>query len=116
MLPGKSNLAGKAILAVLLVVGCASVDYVGRSLDPTVQVDVYYSAEEIERKYTVIGHAIGTGKFLVSNEAILEELIEEARSRGADAILITGIDKSHVPTDDGSVEEKQIIASFLKYE
>jgi len=89
---------------------------VGRSLDPTAHVDVYYSEEEIEREYTIIGHAIGTGRFLVSNEAILEELIEQARSRGADAILITGIGKSHVPTDDGSDEEKQITASFLKYE
>lgn len=114
-MPDRCYRTGTVILVAFLLVGCASVDYVGRSLNPTVHVDVYYSEEEIEQEYTVIGHAIGTGGFLVSNEDILEELIGDARSRGADAVLITGIDKAHVPTDDGSDEERQITASFLKY-
>ena len=104
------------ILVTLLAIGCTSVNYVGRSFDPTTSVDMYFSKEEIEKEYTVIGHAIGSGTFGASNEKIQKKLVEEARSRGADAILITGLGKSHVPVGkEGSTEENQIKASFLKY-
>jgi hypothetical protein len=97
------------------VLACAHVNYVGRSFEPTTDVDVYLSTEEIEREYVVIGHAIGTGQTFVSNDKIGSKLIEKARSIGADAILITGVGKDNVPAGDGSVTEKQIQASFLKY-
>ena len=103
------------LLGTLLTIGCASVNYVGKSFDPTTNVDLYFSKEEIKNEYTIIGHAIGSGKSFVSNDKILKKLIEEARSKGADAVLITGVGKSNVPTGDGSVDEKQINASFLKY-
>lgn len=102
------------ILVTLLAIGCASVNYVGKSFDPTTNVDVYFSKEEIEKDYTVLGHAIGSGR-LVSNDKIQEKLIEEAKRKGADAVLITGIGRSNVPVGDSSIEENQIDASFLKY-
>jgi len=75
---------------------------------------MYFSKEEIKKEYTVIGHAIGSGTW-VSSDEIQKKLIEEAKSKGADAILITGVGKSHVPTGDGSYDEQQINASFIKY-
>ncbi len=97
------------------VLACAHVNYVGRSFEPTTDVDIYFSTEEIEREFVVMGHAIGTGQTFVSNDKIGRKLIEKARSIGADAILITGVGKDNAPAGDGSVTETQIQASFLKY-
>jgi hypothetical protein len=103
------------LLLVILAVGCAHVNYVGKTFVPgTEEVDVYFSKEEIKKDYTIIGHAIGSGK-LVSNNKIREKLIDKAKENGADAILITEVDRTHVPAKDGSITEKQIKASFLKY-
>ena len=104
------------ILVTLLAIGCARVNYVGKSFDPTSSVDMYFSKEEIKKEYTVIGHAIGSGTFGASNDKIQKKLIEEAKRKGADAILITGLGRSHIPVGkEGSTEENQIKASFLKY-
>ena len=100
-----------ATLLTLLVIGCAGVNYLGKSFDPTTTVDVYFSKEEVEKEYTVMGHALGTGTW-VSNSKIQERLVEEAKRKGADAILITGLGKDE---DDLGIVEDQINASFLKY-
>jgi len=104
------------ILILIIIIGCtANVNYVGKEFEPTTTVDVYFSAAEIEKEYTIIGHAIGSGGDFVSNDKIQGKLIDEAKSKGADAILITGVEKSNIPTGGGSTDEKQIKASFLKY-
>ena len=108
------RLSSAFILVTLMSIGCASVNYVGKSFDSTTSVDVYFSKEEIKKEYTVIGHAIGSSQF-VSNDKIQEKLIEEAKLKGADAILITGIGKSSVSVGHSSSDESQISASFLKY-
>ena len=115
----KSNFNPNIILilvAISILIGCtASVNYVGKELEPTTSVDVYFSEDEIEQEYTVIGHAIGSGGDFISNDDIQEKLIEVAKSKGADAILITGLGKSNIPTGEWSESEKQIKTSFLKY-
>ncbi len=109
------KLGGVFMLVTLLAFGCATVNYVGESFDPTTNVDVYYSEDEIKNEYTIIGHAIGSTSF-VSNDKIVAKLIEEAKSKGADAILITGVGKSNIPTGEySSMAENQINASFVKY-
>ncbi len=114
MLKSKSKLS--SILILIVIIGCsANVNYVGKEFEPTTTVDVYFQAAEIEKEYTIIGHAIGSGCDFVSNDKVQKKLIEEAKSKGADAILITGIGKSNIPAGVGSETEKQINASFLKY-
>ena len=108
------QLSSVFILVILFAVGCASVNYIGESFEPTTTVDLYFSKESIEKEYTVIGHAIGSTVF-GSNDTIQKKLIEEAKRKGADGVLITGIGKAHAPIGDSSVEEDQINASFLKY-
>ena len=100
------------LLVGLLTVGCAEVDYVGESFKPTTNIDLYFSKEDIEKEYTVMGHAVGDGTS-DSNE-IQKALIEEAKEKGADAVLITGIDNQLLSTEDGDPESK-VKASFLKY-
>ena len=76
---------------------------------------MYFSKEEIKKEYTIIGHAIGSGA-LASNEKIQKKLIEEAKLKGADAIIITGLGKAQLPIgEDSSIDETQINASFIKY-
>jgi hypothetical protein len=99
----------------LLIIQCAQVNYVGKTYTPTTDIDVYYSEHEIEKEYTTIGHAMGSGGFLVSNEKIQEKLIAKARAVGADAVIITEVDKSKVIVDDAAQEERHIKATFIKY-
>lgn len=108
------QLSSVFIPVILFAVGCASVNYVGESFDPTTTVDLYFSKEAIEKEYTVMGHALGSS-FFRSNDTIQKELLEEAKRKGADAVLITGLGKAHAPIGESSVDESQINASFLKY-
>ena len=117
MLKSNFKLSSVLILITLLaIIGCtASVNYVGKEFEPTTSVDVYFSEDEIEKEYTVMGHAIGSGGDFISNDKIQDKLIEVAKSKGADAILITGLGKSNIPTGEWSESEKQIKTLFLKY-
>ena len=63
------QLSSAFILVALFAVGCADVNYVGNSFNSTTTVDVYFSKEEIETDYTVMGHALDTGTW-VSNDKI----------------------------------------------
>lgn len=96
---------------------CAEVRYVGETYSPTTEVDIYFDEKRIEREFTIIGRAIGTGGFGLSTDKIQKKLVEEAKQRGADAILITGVGKDSVPLgENSSTDETQISASFLKYD
>ena len=59
-----------------------------------------------------MGRAIGSGTS-DSNE-IQKALIEEAKEKGADAVLITGIGNPLLSTEDSN-PKSEVKASFLKY-
>lgn len=104
-----------SILMALIMTGCANVNYVGYEYGPTEDVDIYYSEAAIDQEYEQIGHGLGTG-FWVKNKKIEAKLIEQAREKGADAILYTGLGKSNVIIGNGwSADEKQMNVTFLKY-
>jgi len=103
---------GLPVLVKLLAIGCANVNYVGKSFEPTTNVDLYFSKEDIEKEYTVMGHAIGSGTS-DSNE-IQKALIEEAKEKGTDAVLIIGIGNPLLSTEDSN-PKSEVKASFLKY-
>jgi len=123
-------------LAVLLTVSCTKIDYVGKSYAPTVTVDVYFSLEDIKGNYEVMGHLTATAGEFTSSEKMQEKIIEKAREKGADAVVILGLDHyikdggsswSETTETDGnktttsgsqssSTEEmKEITARFIKY-
>ena len=104
------------ILIAILAIGCANVKYVGNSFDPTDDVDMYFSKEEIKKEYTIIGHAVGSSGLFGSDDQVMEKLIEKAKSVGADAILVKGIGISDISSGDGAHEETRVTASFIKYE
>lgn len=127
-------------LAVLMTVSCTKIDYVGKSYAPTSNVDIYFSLEDVKGSYEVMGHLTATAGEFTSAEKMQEKIIEKAREKGADAVVIIGLDTyikdggtswtettETERTDDGkkttttgsesnNIEEmKEITARFLKY-
>ena len=102
------------LLVGLLAVGCAEVDYVGESFKPTTNIDLYFSKEDIEKEYTVMGHAIGSGTS--DSDDIQQALIDKAKEKGADAVLITEVDNQNSLLAEADRDpDSEVKASFLKY-
>ena len=123
-------------LAVMLTVSCTKIDYVGKSYAPTANVDIYFSLEDVKGEYEVMGHLTATAGEFTSSEKMQEKIIEKAREKGADAVVILGL--GHYVKDGGTSwsettevegnktttsgsqssnteEMKEITARFLKY-
>lgn len=80
----------KISLALLLFISaCApKVNFIGNQHAPTQAVDLYFDVRDIEKEYKVMGFMQNEGReFANDPEKIKAALIEEAKRRGADAIL-----------------------------
>ncbi len=95
---------------------CSHFNYVGKSYSPTKDVAVYFSEKEIQKEYTIIGHAVSAGQIFVSVDDLKKRLVNEAKAKGADAILIKDLDRDAEYDGRGFDAEKQIKASFLKFD
>ena len=85
--------------ALLGLAGCVSVDYVGRSYPPTAHVDVYLSPDDVKRPYETIGQVraqVDALPFSSPGQQLQDKLVAEARSRGADGIILGGLDQRTV--------------------
>jgi hypothetical protein len=76
----------------LLLVACATTDYVGETYTPTTHVDVFFDASEISRSFKTMGTAKTEGTEYLTFEVIEQQLVKDAMSKGADAIIIDGMD------------------------
>jgi hypothetical protein len=136
-------LAAAALLvagALLVAAGCTKIDYVGKQFAPTTDVAVFFSLDDVEREYEVMGHLTATADDMVSAEKMQEDILKKAREKGADAVVILGLDRyaTSSPTSwsettetkktesgtkttksgtssGGSEEKKEIRATLLKY-
>ena len=99
----------------LFISACAEVDYVGESYSPTDHVDVYYSENDVEKDYKVMGHAVAHAGDFVSTEKLRDALIKEARKRGADGLIMYGLDRIRGGDSTGKEDETQIRAEYIKY-
>ncbi|MEW6267903.1 MAG: hypothetical protein AB1689_01230 [Thermodesulfobacteriota bacterium] len=87
------------LVCALACAGCVSVDYVGKSFPPTSNVDVYLAAADVGRPYQVIGNAsaqVEAIPFTNPSQQLQEKLLAEARSRGADGIILGSVDSREV--------------------
>ena len=84
------------IVPLLLAVGCTNIKYIGDSYPPTTQVDVFFAEEDIEQDYRVMGHADATAPEYVNVEKMMEKIKEKAMEKGADAIVVLGLDRNVV--------------------
>ena len=127
-----------AWIPLLLLAGaCAHVDYVGKSYPPTTKVEIFFSEEDVVEPYEIMGRVVATGDEVVSAEKMQDQIMEKAQKKGADAVVITGLEryksgettnytettkekKPGVTTTSGgsstqSDTKKEITALFLKY-
>jgi hypothetical protein len=83
-----------ALCAGLFFAGCASTspDYVGESYTPTAHVDVYFNANEINRPHKIMGEARSEVTEYLTFETAKLQLVKKAMQKGADAILIQGLE------------------------
>ena len=111
-------------MAVLVVfLGCATINYIGESYPPTQDVDVYYSEQDIEKEYTVVGRIVATAnanELIYSSEKFTQALVKKAREKGADGVVILGLRKiiSGVRESGSGVEveeKRRIEALAIKY-
>jgi hypothetical protein len=88
-----------AMIAILSI-SCTKIDYVGKSYSPTSEVDIYFSLDDVKSEYEVMGHLTATAGTFVSSEKMQEEILKKAREKGADAVIILGLD--HYVTEGGT--------------
>lgn len=87
----------------------------GKSFAPTTSFDVYYSEKEVEKEYEVIGHSITVKIPLVSDKQIHKTLIEAAKKKGADAVIIIGVGVDYIDLGKTFKGLPQIKGTFIKY-
>ena len=133
-------------LAVLLIIAiclsaCTKIDYIGEEYPPTTHVDLFFDMDDVTREHKVMGNLIATADDGVSSEKMQKKIMEKARQKGADAVVIMGFDKYQSgettsyreTTEEGETkkgkskttttatsstsvkEKKQIKAVFIKY-
>ena len=104
-----------ACLVFMSVSGCTNVYYVGDEYARTSAVDFYYTEASVNKPYDLIGHGLGSG-FLARTRKIKSKLEEEAKARGADAILVTGLGKSKMLIGGKlNADERHWNVAFLRY-
>ena len=54
---------------------------------------MYFSEEEVTREHKVMGHFIATGDEMVSAEKMQKDMQKKAMAKGANAIIILGMEK-----------------------
>lgn len=88
-----------AILALLGLSSCVSVDYVGKSFPPTASVDLYMSSADVKRPYEVIGDAraqVEALPFSNPSQQLQTKLMAEAQSRGANGLILGSLSNRQV--------------------
>jgi hypothetical protein len=81
-------------LAVLIIItGCTKIDYVGEEYPATNHVDLYFSQSDITQPYKIMGYVVASAPDMVSAEKMQKKMMEKAKAKGADAIIIEGIER-----------------------
>ena len=97
-----------AALLACLAAGCATVDYVGESFQPTSQVDVYFAEKDVPREYKVIGQVLASGDQFVTASRLNTKLMARAREKGADAVIILAVTRTPMTTSTDVTETTKI--------
>ena len=89
------QLKGIMLLTLLafVVSACAKIDYVGESFPQTEKVDIYFSEEDVQDEFKIMGHMIATAGDFVSAQKMQKKMIKTARENGADGIIILGLER-----------------------
>ncbi len=89
----------RAFFAPILLVflsGCASISYLGDTYPPTAHVDLFFSENDVEKEYRVIGRMEATAdadELLYSTDKFTQAILKKAAEKGADAVVILDFGK-----------------------
>ena len=87
------RLRAAGVASMVVFAACATTNFVGETYPPTESVDIFFSAADIPGEYRVMGRAETHGSEYLDFEAIEQQLVKDAMGRGANAILIEGMDE-----------------------
>lgn len=82
-----------ALASLVVATSCISVDYLGKSYQPTTQVELFFDEHDITKDFEVMGTINAEMPDWMNMEKMQERLIEKAREKGADAVLIGDLEK-----------------------
>jgi hypothetical protein len=124
------------LLLVLVVAACTKVNYIGDSFPPTTHVDIFFDEVDVEYDYKVMGHVDATAADWIDTEEIMEAIKRKAMEKGADGIIVLGLDQNVVgetttykgetkaegdkiketgTTTTSTTKENEVRAIFIKY-
>jgi len=84
------------VVPLLLAIACTNIKYIGDAYTPTTHVDLYFSEDDIEYDYKVMGHADATAPEYVDVEDMMDKIKQKAMEKGADAVVVLGLDENVV--------------------
>ena len=90
---------------MIILFSCAKSNYIGKTYPPTTNVELFMDEKEITREFELMGHIVLDGDAFVSTDKLQAKMIEEAKKRGADAVLIEVLDEVYtgsITTTSGS--------------
>lgn len=90
------TIAAAATIAITLS-SCIHSDYLGKSYDPTSNVELFFDDADVREDYEVMGEVtLETDSdldFAVSSEDMQEKMIELAKEKGADGVILGSLGK-----------------------
>jgi len=114
----QNSLVLLSCLLLLLNTACGpTVYYLGDSYSPTAEVAIFYDEKDVERAYTTMGRMTHDQFINYSPEIIREEMVKEARLRGADAIIFTALNmnREYDLADREREDRVQVEAKLIRY-
>ncbi len=75
----------------IAIAGCGTIDitYIGETLKPTVEAQIFFNKKNIHRPYDVMGKVIAKAPNTFTGQEIQKKIVQTAEIKGADAVLIT---------------------------
>lgn len=132
----KSNLLQIIGVFIMLSLASCAPSYLGKTYEPTQNVDLYYDAKDVRRSHTVMG-TTDMGEGLQSLDKVQQKIVNLAKAKGADGVIMTVTEEvlnsatSNIGTisdknkknsvfSSGSIttntKQKKINATFIKYD
>jgi ABC-type sugar transport system substrate-binding protein len=92
-------------IALLFLAACAP-SYLGKTYSPTQNVDIYLDQADIKKPYTIMGNT-ETEVMLKTTERTQQELIDLAKAKGADGIILSSSEEVTSTTASTSGTDKK---------
>lgn len=105
------NLSLSLVLALGLS-SCVSTDYVGKTYTPTTSVEIFMSEADIAGDYEVMGELIARSddNVFTSSEKMQNKLLEEAKDKGADGIILGSLERTVTGESSSRTSETKVKA------